>query len=108
MSEAAAHAVAAEAPGHDAPHVNYVAKFIWLVALTTVEVGVALWIEGPAKLVLLAALSLWKAWIVLSYFMHLKTEGLALKLAMLFPVVLMFILFTLFLIDSQYFGYNAL
>ena len=68
----------------------------------------AIWIEGAPKLVLLAALSLWKASIVLSYFMHLKTEGLALKLAMLFPVVLMFILFTLFLIDSQYFGYNAL
>ena len=100
MSDAAIHA--------DRPHVNYIAKFLWLVALTTVEVGVAIWVEGPAKLLLLAVLSFWKAAIVLRYFMHLKTEGLALKLAMLFPVVHMFILFTLFLIDSQYFGYNAL
>jgi caa(3)-type oxidase subunit IV len=93
---------------HDEPHVNYIAKFVWLVALTTVEVGVAIWVEGVPKLALLTFLSVWKASIVLKYFMHLKTEGIGLKLAMLFPVLLMVILFTLFLVDSQYFHYNAL
>jgi caa(3)-type oxidase subunit IV len=101
MSDAAAPAT------HDHPEVNYVAKFLWLVGLTTVEVGVALWIEGMPKLALLTFLSVWKAAIVLRYFMHLKMEGIALKLVMLFPVLLMFILFTLFLIDSQFFHYNA-
>ena len=98
---------AAAAAGHDHPHVNYIAKFVWLVGLTTVEVGVAMWVEGMPKLLLLAFLSFWKAAIVLQYFMHLKTEGLALKLVCLFPVVLMFILFTLFLTDGYILGYAA-
>jgi len=92
---------------HDAHDVNYVAKFYWLVGLTAVEVAVAMFIEGVPKLALLAFLSVWKAAIVLRYFMHLKMEGIALKLTMLFPVVLMVILFTLFLIDSQS-GYGSL
>lgn len=104
MSDAASHA---DAAGHDHPEVNYVAKFVWLVALTTVEVGVAMWIEGVPKLALLTFLSVWKAAIVLRYFMHMKMEGIGLKLAMLFPVLLMVILFTLFLIDSQS-GYGSL
>jgi caa(3)-type oxidase subunit IV len=104
VSDAAPHA---EPVGHDHPEVNYVAKFVWLVALTTIEVGVAMWIEGVPKLALLAFLSVWKAAIVLRYFMHMKMEGIGLKLAMLFPVLLMVILFTLFLIDSQS-GYGSL
>lgn len=104
MSDAAAPAHAA---GHDHPEVNYVAKFLWLVALTAIEVGVAIWVEGVPKLALLTFLSVWKAMIVLQYFMHMKMEGIGLKLAMLFPVVLMVILFTLFLIDSQS-GYGSL
>ena len=105
MSDAAVPAADA---GHDHPEVNYVAKFFWLVGLTTVEVIIAIYIDGFPKLALLTFLSVWKASIVLKYFMHLKMEGIALKLCMLFPVVLMFILFTLFLTDSQFFHYNAL
>lgn len=101
MSEAALHA-----DDHQ-PHVNYIAKFVWLVGLTAAEVGVAIYVEGAAKLLLLTFLSVWKASIVLKYFMHLKTEGLALKLAMCFPVLLMVILFTLFLTDSLS-GYSSL
>jgi len=101
-------AVAPSAPAHDHAEVNYVAKFLWLVGLTTVEVFVAIYLDGALKLALLTFLSVWKAAIVLRYFMHLKMEGIGLKLAMLFPVVLMFILFTLFLTDSQFFHYNAL
>ena len=102
MTDAAVHA--ADAPAH----VNYMAKFYWLVALTAVEVGVAIYIPGGWKLLLLTVLSLWKAGIVLNHFMHLKTEGIVLKLAMLFPLVLVFILVTLFLADSYYFGYSGM
>jgi len=103
-------AAAPSDPAHGGEHheeVNYVAKFFWLVGLTTVEVGVAMWTEGALKLALLTFLSVWKAAIVLRYFMHLKMEGIGLKLAMAFPVVLMVILFALFLTDSLS-GYNAL
>jgi len=99
MSADAAHAV------DDHPHVNYIAKFWWLVALTTIEVVVAFKVEGGAKLLLLTVLSLWKALIVLNYFMHMKTEAIALKLTMCFPVVLIIILVTLFLTDSHFLGY---
>jgi caa(3)-type oxidase subunit IV len=105
VSDAEVPAAGAE---HAHPEVNYVAKFFWLVGLTAIEVVVAIKLDGGLKLALLTFLSVWKAAIVLRYFMHLKMEGIALKLCMLFPVVLMFILFTLFLTDSQYFHYNSL
>jgi cytochrome c oxidase subunit IV len=97
---------AAPAADHGAAHhVNYLAKFYWLVGLTITEVAVALKVEGTAKLVLLAVLSVWKAGIVLNHFMHMKAETVALKLAMCFPLVLIFILLTLFLTDSHFLGY---
>jgi len=102
MSEAAA-VHAADEP----PHVNYMAKFYWLVALTTAEVCVAFWIPGGWKLLLLTILSFWKAGIVLRYFMHLKTEGRALKLLMAFPAVLIVVLVVLFLTDGVWLGYAA-
>ena len=103
------------APTHDTaphgeehlPHVNYMAKFYWLVGLTAAEVGVAIALEGGARLFLLAFLSCWKAAIVLNYFMHLKTENLALKLAMAFPLVLVLILFGLFTLDGYFLNYAA-
>ncbi len=105
MSDAAVHA--SDHAGDHEPHVNYMAKFYWLVGLTTVEVLVAIFVPGGWKLFGLTALSLWKAAIVLNYFMHLKTENLALKLAMAFPLVLIFILATLFLLDGYFLGYSA-
>jgi cytochrome c oxidase subunit IV len=102
VSDAAAHG----ADGH--AEVNYMAKFYWLVALTAIEVGVAIAIPGGWKLLLLTLLSLWKAGIVLNHFMHLKSEGIALKLAMLFPLVLVFILVSLFLLDSHVLGYSGI
>ena len=99
MSEhAAAPAAAAETHAH--PEVNYIAKFMWLVALTAAEVLVAWKVEGGAKLGLLAVLSCWKAGIVLNYFMHLKMENCALKLALAFPLTLIFVLVILFLLDG--------
>ena len=103
MSDAATAGVSAEhAEGH---HVNYIAKFWWLVALTAVEVMVAFWVPGGWKLLLLTVLSVWKAGIVLNYFMHMKSEGIALKLTMCFPLVLIVVLVTLFLTDAHFLGY---
>ena len=99
MSEHGGAAPAA-AGAHDHPEVNYIAKFVWLVGLTAAEVLVAWKVEGGAKLGLLAVLSCWKAGIVLNYFMHLKMENCALKLAMAFPLALVFILVILFLLDG--------
>lgn len=105
MSDAA-HAPAAA--DHDAGHhVNYMAKFYWLVALTAIEVGVALWVPSPYKVPLLALLSAWKAGIVLNHFMHLKAEGRALKLLVAFPAVLVVILILLFMTDGVFLGYAA-
>ena len=103
MSDAP-HAAPAEAhdEGH---HVNYLAKFWWLVGLTVVEVAVAYLVPGTPKLICLAVLSVWKAGIVLNHFMHMKTEAVALKLAMCFPLVLVAILLTLFLADGHFLGY---
>ena len=107
MSDAATDAGHATAAEHDHPHVNYIAKFGWLVALTTVEVIVAMNVEGGLKLFLLTFLSLWKAAIVLNYFMHLKSENLALKLALCFPLALIAILVTLFLADGYWMRYPS-
>ena len=92
---------------HDHPQVNYLAKFYMLVGLTITEVVIALQMSGTIMLLLLAALSLWKAAIVLNHFMHMKTENLALKLAMAFPVVLILVLFGLFTLDGYFLNYAA-
>jgi heme/copper-type cytochrome/quinol oxidase subunit 4 len=113
MSDAAP-AAPPDTQGHGAQghaggtHVNYIAKFWWLVGLTVTEVAVALKVGPPYKLPLLAVLSGWKAAIVLNYFMHLKTERIGLKLLVAFPAVLIVVLVTLFLMDGYFLGYSAL
>ena len=103
MSDAAAHAPDA---GHQ--EVNYMAKFWWLLGLTIVEVGIALVVPHPVLRGLgLSLFAVWKAGIVLQYFMHLKDEGIALKLALAFPLVLVCILVLLFLTDSYFLGYSG-
>jgi cytochrome c oxidase subunit IV len=106
MTEPVAVAAAADAHagGH---HVNYMAKFWWLVGLTIAEVLVAVLLSGGVKLPLLGFLAFWKAGIVLNHFMHLKTEGLALKLTLAFPFALIVILVMLFLADGYFLGYAA-
>jgi cytochrome c oxidase subunit IV len=107
MSEAAVQGAAAHDEGAH-PHVNYMAKFYWLVALTTAEVAVAFGVSGGWKLALLTFLSFWKAGIVLRYFMHLKTEGIGLKLLVAFPGALIVILVMLFLADGYFLNYSAM
>jgi heme/copper-type cytochrome/quinol oxidase subunit 4 len=105
MSDAAVHPAAGE--HHE---VNYMAKFYWLVALTTAEVIAAFTLKEQRMLLLpiLTVLSIWKALIVLNYFMHLKTESLGLKLCMTFPLVLICVLVLLFLADGYWGNYSAM
>ena len=102
MSEAATHDAHGASAEHDHPQVNYIAKFLWLVGLTTVEVIVAIYLEGGLKLFCLTFLSVWKAGIVLNHFMHLKHENTALKLALCFPLALIGVIVTLFLADGYW------
>lgn len=98
---------AAPAAEHGEHDVNYMAKFWWLVCLTIAEVLVAVFVPPPFKIVLLGFFALWKAGIVLRYFMHLKSENIALKLAMAFPLVLIIVLVVLFLADAHFLGYSG-
>ncbi len=91
MSDAAA---AHEHENHDAV---YWAKFWWLLGLTLAEVGVAVALHGKEgvgvmKLFGLGILACWKAGIVLQHYMHLKQEGKALKVLLLFPMFLISVL----------------
>jgi|SRR5688572_25184159 cytochrome c oxidase subunit IV len=102
----AAHAAAAGAEHHET---NYMAKFWWLLGLTIIEVLIAWKVPSPAlRGIGLAVFACWKAAIVLQHFMHLKNEGIALKLAMLFPLCLIAILVLLFLTDSYFLGYSGM
>jgi len=95
--------------GADHHETNYMAKFWWLLGLTIVEVLIAVLVPNPAlRGIGLAVFACWKAAIVLNHFMHLKDEGIALKLTVLFPLVLIVILVMLFLADSHFFGYSGM
>ena len=102
----AAHA--GHAAGADHHETNYMAKFWWLLGLTVVEVLIAWLVPSPAlRGIGLAFFACWKAAIVLNHFMHLKGEGIALKLTVLFPLALIVILVMLFLTDSYFLGYSG-
>ena len=101
----AAHAAA----GAEHHETNYMAKFWWLLGLTAVEVLIAVVVTQPAlRGIGLAFFACWKAAIVLNHFMHLKGEGIALKLTVLFPLCLIIILVLLFLTDSHFLGYSGM
>ena len=101
----AAHAAA----GAEHHETNYMAKFWWLLGLTAVEVLIAVVVTQPAlRGIGLAVFACWKAAIVLNHFMHLKGEGIALKLTVLFPLCLIVILVMLFLTDSYFLGYSGM
>jgi cytochrome c oxidase subunit 4 len=74
---------------------NYVAVWIWLGALTVIEVAIALsqpisWKFTVAALVGLAFI---KALLVAMYFMHLRFERRTMVAVLLTPVVLSLVLF---------------
>ncbi|MBI3127892.1 MAG: cytochrome C oxidase subunit IV family protein [Candidatus Tectomicrobia bacterium] len=78
---------------HAAHHVNYMAIFWWLLALTILEVAAGYPSSGPAyphmlKGLLLVIMALTKAALVALYFMHLKFERVALGYIAMIPLVL--------------------
>jgi cytochrome c oxidase subunit 4 len=70
-------------------HPNYVAVFLWLAALTGVELGIAFlpWSKLVLILILLG-LAVWKALLVGLYFMHMRWEGKRLRIVVLAPLPL--------------------
>jgi cytochrome c oxidase subunit IV len=91
------HAAAAES--HDVGHhKTFVIVWAWLLALTGVEVFLAYLRLAPVlMLTILVGLSLIKAALIVSYFMHLRFERLGLFLllvpAMVFCICMMLIMF---------------
>ncbi|HUJ31194.1 MAG TPA: cytochrome C oxidase subunit IV family protein [Candidatus Acidoferrum sp.] len=76
----------------------FVSVWVWLLALTGVEVFLAYLRLAPAlMLTILVGLSLIKAALIVSYFMHLRFEHLGLFLllvpAMVFCICMMLIMF---------------
>ncbi|MFQ5913450.1 MAG: cytochrome C oxidase subunit IV family protein [Nitrospinota bacterium] len=77
---------------------NYMAIFWWLLALTILEVIVAISnLPTAGKASLLVAMALGKAMLVAMYFMHLRFERFTLGAIVLTPLVLcLFLLLMLF------------
>jgi cytochrome c oxidase subunit 4 len=80
-----------EKPKH--AHPNYIGIFLFLAALTAVELGIA-FLPWPKTLliVLLIFLALWKALLVALYYMHLRYEPTRLRLLAIAPLPLAVIL----------------
>lgn len=83
---------------HEHKEPNYMAIFWWLLALTIIEVVVAVSsLPTGGKAALLVALALGKALLVAMYFMHLRFERLTLGAIVFTPLVLcVFLLLMLF------------
>ena len=66
----------------------YAVTWFWLLAITVVELAIVL-MHVP-KIVLATALiimALFKAWLIVAYFMHLRYERLSLVYAVMVPMV---------------------
>lgn len=75
-------------------HPNYILIWVYLAALTGVELVVALMHFLPRKALIgaLVALALWKALLVALFFMHLKFEPKKLIWMILIPIPLAIIM----------------
>lgn len=78
---------------HDAHHVNYMAIFWWLLALTILEIMAGYPAAGSSyphllKGFLLVVMAVTKAALVAMYFMHLRFERVALGYIAMIPLVL--------------------
>ena len=80
--------------GHEEHHEpNYIAVFLWLGALTILEIGVSkLALPRGTMIAMLVGLAFLKASLVALYFMHLISEKQLLKLIVIVPVIVASIL----------------
>lgn len=74
-------------------HPNYIGIFLFLAALTAIELGIA-FLPWPKMvlIVLLIFLAIWKAVLVALYYMHLRFEPTRLRLLAIAPLPLAVIL----------------
>ena len=73
---------------------NYMKIFWWLLALTLAEVGIVyMHVPRAVLVVALVLLALMKAFLVAWYFMHLKSEKIALIAMVGLPLLLLIDLF---------------
>jgi cytochrome c oxidase subunit 4 len=75
-------------------HPNYIAIWVWLAALTGVEIGVAFFQNWPKALIIavLLGLAIWKALLVALYYMHLRFENQRVRILAAAPLPLAIIL----------------
>ena len=86
--------------GHGSSRI-YIWVWLWLVALTAVEIVLAFQaLPVTVMLLLLISLSLVKAGLIISYFMHLLHETRGLKWSMIPPMVIVIVLMFGFFPDS--------
>ncbi len=79
---------------------NYMLIFVFLAALTAVEVGVAFTsLAQSARVLLLLGLALAKASLVAMYYMHLRFEGTLLRIIAVVPLLFATILTLLPFLD---------
>ena len=79
----------------------YIWVWVWLVILTVLEVILAFQaLRVIVMLLFLVSLSLVKAGLIISYFMHLLHEKRSLKLSLIPPLILVIVLLFVFFPDS--------
>lgn len=86
--------------------------FFYLLALTALEFIIALGfvetgiIEKSITVkVIYILLTLWKAFYIIAYFMHLKFEKFGMKMMLGLPIILLIYLIILVLIEGHYIGF---
>ena len=79
----------------------YIWVWLWLIVLTAVEIALAFQeLATLLMLFLLIALSMVKAGLIISYFMHLQHETRGLKWSLIPPMIIVIVLLFAFFPDS--------
>lgn len=110
--------MSAEAHSHDAGHADHnahgsVFKRIWipffiLFGLTALEFLIAFTMgAGVARTIIFLVLTIFKAYYIVAYFMHLKFERLTMMYSIVLPFFFVVYLIILLLLEGGYIGDNA-
>ena len=79
----------------------YIWVWLWLVVLTAIEIALAFQeLSTTLMLLLLISLSMLKAGLIISYFMHLQHETRGLKWTLIPPIILIIVFLFAFFPDS--------